>query len=105
MLFLMNEQLVAVYINKTKSMDFSNLISDFSLQSWLLEEGFPSVSPLPSYTVIQLMSDLNVAAYQHNPPCLMDKGTNQNGWKSRKYKCLDSDINLYKTFVLETDSI
>lgn len=59
--------------------------SDFSLQNWLIEKGFPNASPLHAYTVKQLLSDLNVAAYQIDPPCWMDKTLYQNGWKSGKF--------------------
>ncbi|XP_076086925.1 uncharacterized protein LOC143057500 [Mytilus galloprovincialis] len=55
-------------------------ISNFYLQNWLTEKGFPNVSPLHAYTVKQLLSDLNVAAYQIDPPCWMDKSY-QNEWK------------------------
>ncbi|VDI33335.1 Hypothetical predicted protein, partial [Mytilus galloprovincialis] len=58
-------------------------IKDFSVQNWLIEEGYSSVSSLPSYTVLQLLSDLNVAAYQLDPPCQIEEGLYENGWKSQ----------------------
>ncbi|XP_052081233.1 uncharacterized protein LOC127719257 [Mytilus californianus] len=62
--------------------DTGFFINDFSLQSWLLEEGFPDVSPLPAYTVSQLLSDLHVAAYLLDNSCQIDQESNQNGWRS-----------------------
>ncbi|XP_071145134.1 uncharacterized protein [Mytilus edulis] len=57
-------------------------ISNFSLQNWLIESGFPNISPLPAYTVKQLFSDLNVAAYQLDTPCQVNNTSYQNGWKN-----------------------
>ncbi|XP_063420822.1 uncharacterized protein LOC134706043 [Mytilus trossulus] len=65
-------------------------IENFSLQSWLLEEGFPDVSPLPAYTVSQLFSDLHVAAYLLDNSCQMDVAIYQDGWNS---EC-NSDLTL-----------
>lgn len=61
---------------------YSYLIADFSLQSWLLDEGFPDVSPLPAYTVSQLLSDLHVAAYLLDNSCQMEEEHYLNGWNS-----------------------
>lgn len=48
-------------------------------------EGYPNITVLPSYTAKQLLSDLNVAAYQLDPSCQMKEGTYEKGWKSRNY--------------------
>jgi len=69
-----------------------NLISDFSLQSWLSSEGLNNVFPLDTYYVSKLTEDLNIERFLSNDQCHINT---TNSWTTGQFSFNSSPFILY----------